>query len=422
MRPGIHRALVDLARPQNHSADAVQRLRQQERLLTLPRVNERAEIRRYAERKEQCHERKNAMNPRLVALLLTSLALHGCAFAPGQHMTPDDVTTGKPDEPRAQLIEVTPKSLQQQQQRATADAKALPQALLDYKTPEYVIGAGDTLLVTVFEHPELTAPGSQDQLDANTREVLNDGTLYFPYVGRIRASGRTVSEVREQLRMGLAPQYTEVKVDVKVLRYNSQRILLSGSFKVPGPQPITNIPLSLVQAVSVAGVDLTDANLAGLTLRRDGRDYLIDIDSLNRRDSQLSRIFLKDGDYLHLNSNSRNKIYVLGEVRNPQVISFGTTRLTLLEALGNSGGLSPDSADGDAVYVIRGAENFAEATSTVYHLNAKKPTAYLLAGQFELKAQDVVFVGPADITRWSRFISQLLGSASVVQTGAAFRN
>ncbi|KPX54217.1 Polysaccharide export protein [Pseudomonas amygdali pv. photiniae] len=385
-------------------------------------MNERAEIRRYAERKEQCHERKNPMNPRLVALLLTSLALQGCAFAPGQHMTPDDVTTVKPDEPRAQLVEVTPKSLQQQQQRATADAKALPQALLDYKTPEYVIGAGDTLLVTVFEHPELTAPGSQDQLDANTREVLNDGTLYFPYVGRIRASGRTVSEVREQLRMGLAPQYTEVKVDVKVLRYNSQRILLSGSFKVPGPQPITNIPLSLVQAVSVAGVDLTDANLAGLTLRRDGRDYLIDIDSLNRKDSQLSRIFLKDGDYLHLNSNSRNKIYVLGEVRNPQVISFGNTRLTLLEALGNSGGLSPDSADGDAVYVIRGAENFAEATSTVYHLNARKPTAYLLAGQFELKAQDVVFVGPADITRWSRFISQLLGSASVVQTGAAFRN
>ncbi|QQN25265.1 polysaccharide biosynthesis/export family protein [Pseudomonas syringae group genomosp. 3] len=360
----------------------------------------------------------------LAALLLTALTLQGCAFAPGQHMTPDDVTSSDSDEPKAQLVEVTPKSLQQQQQRATAEARALPQELLDYKTPEYVIGAGDTLLVTVFEHPELTAPGSQDQLDANTREVLNDGTLYFPYVGRIRAGGRTVGEVREQLRMGLSPQYTEVKVDVKVLRYNSQRILLSGSFKVPGPQPVTNIPLSLVQAVSVAGVDLTDANLAGLTLRRDGRDYLIDIDALNRKDSKLSRIFLKDGDYLHLNSNSRNKIYVLGEVRNPQVISFGTTRLTLLEALGNSGGLSPDSADGNAVYVIRGAENFAAATSTstVYHLNAKKPTAYLLAGQFELKAQDVVFVGPTDITRWSRFISQLLGSASVVQTGAAFRN
>ncbi|WP_122593535.1 polysaccharide biosynthesis/export family protein [Pseudomonas viridiflava] len=362
------------------------------------------------------------MNRSLAVLLLSSLILQGCVFAPGQHMTPGDVTTSDPDEPKAQLVDISPKTLQQQQQKTATDAKALPAELLNYKTPEYIVGPGDTLLVTVFEHPELTAPGSQDQLDANTREVLSDGTLFFPYVGRIRAGGRTVSQIREQLRMGLAPQYTEVKVDVKVLRYNSQRVLLSGSFKSPGPQSITNIPLSLVQAISVAGIDLTDANLAGLTLRRDGRDYMIDIDSLNRKGSQLSKVFLKDGDYLHLNSASKNKIYVLGEVRNPQVISFATTNVTLLEALGNSGGLSPDSADGDAVYVIRGAENFANAPSTVYHLNAKKPTAYLLAGQFELKAQDVVFVGPANITRWSRFISQLLGSASVVQTGAAFRN
>ncbi|RMO07541.1 Polysaccharide export protein [Pseudomonas cichorii] len=362
------------------------------------------------------------MNRNLVVMMLCGLILQGCVFAPGQHMTSEDVTADDPDGPKAQLVNITPQSLQQQQQRIASNAVALPPELLNYKTPEYTVGPGDTLLVTVFEHPELTAPGSQDQLDANTREVLSDGTLFFPYVGRIRAGGKTVSQIREQLRMGLAPQYTEVKVDVKVLRYNSQRVLLSGSFKTPGPQSITNIPLSLVQAVSTAGIDLTDANLAGLSLRRDGRDYLIDIDSLNRQGSQLSKIFLKDGDYLHLNSNSRNKIYVLGEVRNPQVISFGTTSVTLLEALGSSGGLSPESADGDAVYVIRGAENQANAISTVYHLNAEKPTAYLLAGQFELRAQDVVFVGPANITRWSRFISQLLGSASVVQTGAAFTN
>lgn len=291
---------------------------------------------------------------------------------------------------------------------------------MNYKTPEYIVGPGDALLVTVFEHPELTAPGSQEQLDANSREVLNDGTVFFPYVGRIQAAGKTVSQIREQLRMGLAPQYTEVKVDVKVLRYNSQRVLLSGAFKTPGPQPITNIPLSLVQAISQAGLDLTDANLAGLTLRRDGKDYVIDVDSLNRKDSQLSKIFLKDGDYLHLNSNSKNKIYVLGEVQRPQVISFSTTSVTLLEALGTSGGLSPDAADGEAVYVIRAQD--ATHSATVYHLNAKKPTAYALAKGFELSAQDVVFVGPANITRWSRYVSQLLGSNNIIQTGAMFRN
>lgn len=360
------------------------------------------------------------MKVTLAVVLLSSLVLQGCAFAPGQYMSLDDVTDKDPDGPAVTLVNITPTTLAQQQKTAAAMAKPLPPELLNYKTPEYIVGPGDTLLVTVFEHPELTAPGSQDQLDANTREVLHDGTVFFPYVGRIQAGGKTVSQIREQLRMGLAPQYTEVKVDVKVLRYNSQRVLLSGAFKTPGPQPVTNIPLSLVQAISQAGVDLTDANLAGLTLRRDGKDYVIDVDSLNRKDSQLSKIYLKDGDYLHLNSNSKNKIYVLGEVQRPQVISFSTTSVTLLEALGTSGGLSPDAADGDAVYVIRAQD--ATHSATVYHLSAKKPTAYALAKGFELAAQDVVFVGPANITRWSRYVSQLLGSNNIIQTGAMFRN
>ena len=359
------------------------------------------------------------MKVTLAVVLLSSLVLQGCAFAPGQYMSLSDVTDKDPDGPAVTLVNITPATLAQQQKSAAAQAKPLSPELMNYKTPEYIVGPGDTLLVTVFEHPELTAPGSQEQLDANSREVLNDGTVYFPYVGRVQASGKTVSQIREQLRMGLSPQYTEVKVDVKVLRYNSQRVLLSGAFKSPGPQSITNIPLSLVQAISQAGLDLTDANLAGLTLRRDGKDYLIDVDSLNRKDSQLSKIYLKDGDYLHLNSNSKNKIYVLGEVINPQVISFSTTSVTLLEALGTSGGLSPEAADGESVYVIRAQD--ATHSATVYHLNAKKPTSYALAKDFELNAQDVVFVGPANITRWNRYVSQLLGSNNIVQTGAMFK-
>ncbi|WP_397452434.1 polysaccharide biosynthesis/export family protein [Pseudomonas sp. NA-150] len=355
----------------------------------------------------------------LAVVLLSSLVLQGCAFAPGQHMTPSEVEEDNPNGPKVKLVAITPASVQQM--HASHQPKALPPELLNYKTPEYRIGPGDDLLVTVFEHPELTAPGSQQLLDANSREVLADGTVFFPYIGRIQASGKTVSQMREQLRLGLAPQYTEVKVDVKVLHYNSQRVLLSGAFKTSGSQPITNLPLSLVQAISTAGLDSTDANLAGLTLKRDGKEYVLDIDALNRKDAQLGNIYLKDGDYLHLNSNSPNKIYVLGEVVRPQVLSFSTTSLTLMEALGNSGGLSPETADGNSVYVIRAADSGGQA-ATVYHLDAQKPTSYVLARQFELEAQDVVFVGPANIVRWNRYLSNLLPTSSVVATGAAFKN
>jgi polysaccharide export outer membrane protein len=39
-----------------------------------------------------------------------------------------------------------------------------------------------------------------------------------------------------------------------------------------------------------------------------------------------------------------------------------------------------------------------------------------------MQPQDVVFIGPANITRWNRFISQLLPSASIVATSAAVGN
>src|SRR3546814_3824376 len=55
----------------------------------------------------------------------------------------------------------------------------------------------------------------------------------------------------------------------------------------------------------------------------------------------------------------------------------------------------------------------------VFQLNADSPTALALAKHFQLQPQDVVFVGPANITRWNRFISQLLQSANVVGIGAA---
>ena len=116
------------------------------------------------------------MKRTLAVVLLSSLILQGCAFAPGQHMTPDEVEDNGPDEPKVHLVAITPKSVQQQ--HISTKTSVLPPELLNYRTPEYVVGPGDTLLVTVFEHPELTAPGSLDQLDANSREVLSDGTVF----------------------------------------------------------------------------------------------------------------------------------------------------------------------------------------------------------------------------------------------------
>lgn len=50
----------------------------------------------------------------------------------------------------------------------------------------------------------------------------------------------------------------------------------------------------------------------------------------------------------------------------------------------------------------------------IYQLRAESPTAFALASQFSVRPGDVVFVGPADITRWNRFLQQLLPLSGVI--------
>ncbi|MBD1552162.1 polysaccharide biosynthesis/export family protein [Pseudomonas typographi] len=359
------------------------------------------------------------MKCKVLVALMCSAILQGCAFAPGQHMTPGDVKDDAITDP-VNVVQITSATAHQQQ--VIYSAPPVAPELLAYRPSDYRIGPGDGLIVTVWEHQELNSPAGQEQGNSSSRIVRNDGTLYYPYIESIKAGGKTVEQFRDDLQAALSKYLTVAKVDVNVEGYNSQRVILSGAFRTPGPQPLTNLPLSLVNAVSRAGGEADNANLAGLILRRDGHEYVLDVDTLNRPDSQLGGIYLKDGDQLHLGNNRANTIYVLGEVHSPQAMTYGTSTFNLMQALGNAGGIAQETAAAEAIYVIRSAQTGANQPATVFCLNAKKPTAFLLARQFDLQPYDVVFVGPANITRWNRFISQLLPSATVVGTTAAFRN
>jgi len=106
----------------------------------------------------------------------------------------------------------------------------------------------------------------------------------------------------------------------------------------------------------------------------------------------------------------------MGEVERPSALPYSTSRMTLSEVLGTVGGPSPISASGREVYVIRGVEDLQTQKATIFQLNAQSPSAFILADQFEMQPQDVVFVGAAGITRWNRFVSQLFPSAGILGT------
>lgn len=358
------------------------------------------------------------MISRIATTMVLALATAGCAFSPGQHMDSRDFTRdGSTADGHYRLVAITGKEIAMD--AAAAKAAAVPRELLDFRPEAYRIGVGDSLYITVWDHPELTSPaGPQQQTSANGRVVRPDGTLFYPYVGVFHAAGLTVEELRSALARKLTKYVEKPQVDVNVIAYGEQRVTLRGAFMKTDPLPMTVVPMTLAQVIGAATINIDKADLTDLVLTRDGRDYHLDIDALGRAPHGLDDIWIKAGDRIFLPYNDGMEAYVVGEVVHPMAVPFKTGTLNLTQAIGRAGGLNPATSKGQAIYVIRGVENMENEPATIYQLDARSPSAFALGAHFRIRANDVVFVGPAEVTRWNRLLVQLLPISTIIQNAA----
>lgn len=358
--------------------------------------------------------RRVASRIRIGACVLSLTVLAGCVLAPGQGMAV------RGDNDYVQLVPITPQLVTSDQ--AAAAAPVIPPALLDYHPQAYHIGPGDTLYITVWDHPELTSPaGSQQESQANGRLVRPDGTLYYPYVGQMKVEGMTIEQARQALASGLSHWIKNPMVDISVANYASQHVVLEGALVKSGSQAITTVPMTLGEAMANAGVDNQNANLANVQLTRGDQTYHLDLSGYAGPGGPAGKIYLEAGDRVLVPYNDRQKVYVMGEVTRPQALRFKTADITLTQALGDAGGLNEVTSKG-MVYVVRGAfdKNGHKAQRpTVYQLDLKSPAAFALADGFDVKPGDVVFASAAGVTRWNRFLSQLLPLTSALSAAAS---
>ena len=357
----------------------------------------------------------------IAAALLGSASLSGCMLAPGQHLRHSDVSIDRPsDDGRLEMVTITPKLIAMD--RAAQAEQVLPATLFDYAPQEYQIGIGDILYITVWDHPELTVPaGPQQQGNLAGRTVQSDGMLFYPYIGKVEAKGKTPALLREEITRRLAQYIESPQVDVSVFTYGSQRVWVTGAAERSGPIALGTSPLTLADAISQTGLNASQADLSGIRLSRDGVTYTINLETLANQYGG-RQLFLKDGDSIFVPYLDRKEIFVVGEVGLPGAYSFRTGDVTLNQALGRARGLTQTTSKGDAVYVIRGSKDLMVEPSVVYQLEARSPTAFAVGSQFMLAPGDVVFVGAAGVTRWSRFVNQLLPFTSIISSAASAHN
>ncbi|HZZ86344.1 MAG TPA: polysaccharide biosynthesis/export family protein [Anaeromyxobacteraceae bacterium] len=355
------------------------------------------------------------MTSRHALLAALALPLAGCILLPtmkmdegplehrGEGKTPPPPAAFKVQPIDAQLVAAQLQAdLAWQQRQGPKDPLAPPPGAPGY---DYRIAPYDVLTIIVYDHPELTIPAGEIRaVDQTGYTVSPDGFVFFPHVGRFRVGGMTLEQARQSLTEKLAVYVRAPQVQVLIATYRGKRFQVTGEVLAAGTFPIADVPLRVSDAVSLAHGVGPEADLREVTLSRGGKTYLLDLQRFYEEGDQTQNWFIAENDLVHVPDRSPNRVFVLGEVRVPQTRQMVRGRMSLADALTETGWLDPIAADPAQIFVLRGSYEAPE----IYRLDAGQVDAMLLAVNFPLKPRDVVFVQTSGIARWNRSLQGIL--------------
>ncbi|GAB3392185.1 polysaccharide biosynthesis/export family protein [Massilia agri] len=352
------------------------------------------------------------------------LALGGCATGLGF-----DSSAGAADGGAAPATElITDKLIAAERLASDSAAQQDLSPLFVASPPPYTIGRGDILSIVVWDHPELAAGGmnsatalADSGAPPNTAApgfaVDHMGRIQFPLIGLLTLEGQTAEQARELLTRKLARYIAHPNVTLRVQSYRSRRVYVDGEVRTPGLQAIDDIPMTLVEALNRAGGMTQGADQSRIVVERGDARYTVNLRELIQKGVNPGTILLAHGDVVRVHSREESKVFVSGEVITPRALTMHNGRLTLNEALGETGGISPLSGDARQVYVVRKTPE----RTRVFRLDARASGALAMAETFELRPKDVVYVAASPLANWNRHLSLLFPGALTQAVGVTTR-
>lgn len=288
----------------------------------------------------------------------------------------------------------------------------LAQLLRTSGRKEYQISSSDILNIVLVSYPDITSAG------ASGYPVDQQGYIQYPLIGRIKASGLTVPQFTANLRSRLQRYLKYPDPQVKVADYRGNRFFIDGEVTKSGEFNLSDAPVSLYTAISMAGGATEKGDTNNITLTRNGQTYQVSFQALRQQGVSASQIYLRDGDAIHVNDKDINQVYVLGEFGKIAPVPLLDQGLSLAQVIGESAGLNPSTADAAKIYVVRDQPGTNQAN--IYYVDMQQLTSFALANRFEMQPNDIVYVDPTGLARWNRVLSALLPSTSAASSLSNF--
>ena len=233
-----------------------------------------------------------------ISLITILILINGCSLSPGMHM---ETKSSWADNSKYVYIESIQKDVRLIKITETIDDA--------YKNNyEYRIGIGDQIAVTIWGLPDIF-PVTNINTDLNLRRVDANGNIFFPYAGLIKASGKTQNELRVNLSSSLSEYFNDPQVDVTIARFNSQQVFVLGEVTRPKKLNITDIPISLSNAIGESfGLNTSTSAASEVFIIRQskvGQDPLIFHANLKNPSNfiEAGNFYLEHNDIVYVNAS-----------------------------------------------------------------------------------------------------------------------
>ncbi|AFY59973.1 polysaccharide biosynthesis/export family protein [Synechococcus sp. PCC 6312] len=295
----------------------------------------------------------------------------------------------------------------------------------------YLLGPGDSIQVSVLGFDEYK--GLPPQI------ILPDGTISIPLVERFVVSGKTVTQVKQELTRRLSEYLVDPTVEVQLTSLRPLTVTVAGEVRRPGPLQLQPIPLgesgsggdetarsriipTLAQAIAAAGGVTKEADVRDIIINRIGVNGISQTMTVNlwnsiQASSSNQDISLRDGDSIFIPKatalsqgdqkllarsafgSPTVKVRVVGEVKRPGEIE-----------------VSPDSTLSSAIAVAGGPTDKANLTRVRFYrlqangtVNEKTLNIEKLTEPTQVEDGDVIMIPKGDGYRFLDAIGTVLG-------------
>ncbi len=341
----------------------------------------------------------------LAMLLLAALVLTGCQLPRSGPMLSE--MTGAHDDKDVIVMPVSRELAQQSRDPEVANFptryRDLTQAKFDRLVP------GDGINIKVWERGGLGvfAADPSGVSDLGNHEINRSGHVSFPIIGKFRAEGLTLDQLRDAVMARLSTLVAGADVSVtRAADERGQMVTVQGNLTKPGMYPITQTSQRLSSVLAQAAPVQENPEQLIISLRRNHQVASVRLSDIYR--NQNNDILLRAGDVITA-YDPKEFLTVLGAAGTQGRVAISKRNYSVLDALADSRGLDDKLADPRSVFLFTpakaGAEGKPDLLPVVYQFDMTRPEQVALAREFTVHEGQAIYISDAPFTQVQKVLS-----------------